>query len=67
LLDYYAGGKMPDYSHYIGLMNEIGYNGYFTFELCHNVLNEDHTIGDIDYVHEQVKLAREYLGNIINK
>jgi sugar phosphate isomerase/epimerase len=67
LLDYYAGGKMPDYSHYIGLMNEIGYNGYFTFELCHNVLNEDHTIGSIDYVHEQVKLAREYLGNIINK
>lgn len=67
LLDYYSGGKMPDYAHYIGLMNEIGYNGYFTFELCHNVLNEDHTIGGIDYVHEQVKLAREYLGNIINK
>jgi sugar phosphate isomerase/epimerase len=67
LLDYYAGGKMPDYTHYIGLMNDLGYNGYFTFELCHNVLNEDHTIGGIDYVHEQVKLAREYLGNIINK
>ena len=67
LLDYYAGGKMPDYTHYIGLMNEIGYKGYFTFELCHNVLNDDHTIGGIDYVHEQVKLAREYLGNIINK
>jgi sugar phosphate isomerase/epimerase len=67
LLDYYAGGKIPDYTHYIGLMNEIGYNGYFTFELCHNVLNEDHTYAGIDYVHEQVNLAREFMGNIINK
>lgn len=67
LLDYYAGGIMPDYSHYIQLMNEIGYNGYFTFELCHPLLNEDHTRAGIDFVHEQVKLAREYLANIINK
>ena len=67
LLDYYAGGIMPDYSNYIQLMNEIGYNGYFTFELCHPLLNEDHTRAGIDFVHEQVKLAREYLANIINK
>ncbi len=66
VLDYYAGGKIPDYSHYIGMMREIGYNGYFTFELCHPVLNEDHTRAGIEYVHEQVKLAREYMGNIIN-
>ncbi len=64
VLDYYAGGKIPDYGHYIGLMNEIGYNGYFTFELCHPVLNEDHTRGGLEYVHNQVKLAREYMGNI---
>jgi sugar phosphate isomerase/epimerase len=67
LLDYYAGGIMPDYSHYIQLMNEIGYNGYFTFELCHPLLNKDHTGAGIDFVHEQVALAREYLANIINK
>jgi len=65
VLDYYAGGKIPDYSHYIGLMNEIGYNGWFTFELCHQVLNDDHTVGGIEYVHNQVKLAREYMSNII--
>jgi sugar phosphate isomerase/epimerase len=65
ILDYYAGGKIPDYSHYIGLMNEIGYNGWFTFELCHQVLNDDHTVGGIEYVHNQVKLAREYMSNII--
>ena len=67
ILDYYAGGKNPDYQHYIGLMNEIGYNGYFTFELCHPVLNEDHTRGDIQYVDNQVKLAREFLGKIIGR
>jgi len=65
VLDYYASGKIPDYSHYIGLMNEIGYNGWFTFELCHQVLNDDHTVGGIEYVHNQVKLAREYMSNII--
>ncbi len=65
VLDYYAGGMIPDYSHYISLMREIGYNGYFTFELCHPVLNDDHTRAGIDYVNEQVKLAREYMGNII--
>jgi sugar phosphate isomerase/epimerase len=67
VLDYYAGGKIPDYSHYIGLMNEINYNGYFTFELCHSVLNEDHTNAGIEVVHEQVKLAREYMWNIVNQ
>jgi len=65
VLDYYANSKTPDYGHYIGLMNEIGYNGYFTFELCHPVLNEDHTRAGLEYVHEQVRLAREYMSNII--
>ncbi|MEI6049193.1 MAG: sugar phosphate isomerase/epimerase family protein [Bacteroidota bacterium] len=67
LLDYYAGGIMPDYSHYIQLMNEIGFNGYFTFELCHPLLNKDHTGAGIDFVHEQVALAREFMANIVNK
>ena len=67
LLDYYADGMMPDYTHYIQLMNEIGFNGYFTFELCHPLLNKDHTRAGIEFVHEQVSLAREYMANIINK
>lgn len=67
VLDYYSGGKIPDYVHYINLMNETGYNGYFTFELCHQVLNEDHTVAGIEFVHEQVKLAREYMANILHR
>ena len=66
VLDYYAGGMTPDYTHYIGLMNEIGYQGYFTFELCHPVLNDDHTRGNIDFVHNQVKLAHEFMSGILN-
>ena len=67
LLDSYAGGIMPDYAHYIGLMNEIGFNGYFTFELCHPLWNKDHTVAGVEFVHEQVALAKEYMANIINK
>jgi len=67
VLDTRFGEMLPDYAHYIGLMNEIGFNGYFTFELCHPVINDDHTPAGLEFVHEQVKLAREYMGNIIGK
>ena len=67
MLDYYAGGIMPDYEHYIQLMGEIGYNGYFTFEVCHPLLNKDHSVAGIEFVHDQVALAREYMASIINK
>ena len=65
VIESHFGEPFPDYAHYISLMNEIGYSGYFTFELCHPVLNEDHSAAGIDYVNEQVKLAREYMGKII--
>ncbi len=67
VLDYNYGKPLPDYAHYIGLMNEIGYNGYFTFELCHPVLNDDHTRAGIEYVHDQVKLAHEYMAKILGR
>jgi len=67
ILDYQFGRSLPDYTHYLGLMNEIGYNGYFTFELCHPVLNDDHTRGGIEYVDEQVKLAREFMAKITGR
>jgi hypothetical protein len=67
VLDTRFGEMLPDYTHYIGLMNEIGFSGYFTFELCHPVINDDHTPAGLDVVHEQVKLAREYMSNIIGK
>lgn len=59
------GQPLPDYAHYLSLMNEIGYNGYFTFELCHPVLNDDHTPAGIEYVNGQAEMAREYLAELI--
>ncbi len=67
VLEYHFGEPLPDYEHYIGLMHDIGYDGYLTFELCHPVLNEDHTRAGIEYVNEQSKLAREYMSKIISK
>ncbi len=56
---------IPDYGHFLGLMREIGYDGYFGYELCHPFVNERHELMGIEQVHEQVKLAREYLGGLI--
>lgn len=41
------------------------HEGVGTYELCHPVLNEDHTRGDIKYVDNHVKLAREFLARLI--
>jgi len=67
VLEYHFGEPLPDYEHYLGLMHDIGYDGYFTFELCHPVLNENHTRAGIEYVNEQSKLAREYMSKIVSK
>ena len=56
---------LPDYRHYLGLLNEIGYEGYFSYELCHPLLNADYTPTGVEFVHDQVKLAREFIGNIL--
>jgi hypothetical protein len=42
-----------------------GIYGYFTFELCHPVLNDDHTRGGIEYVHDQVRMACGFIGKIV--
>jgi sugar phosphate isomerase/epimerase len=56
---------IPDYGQFLGLMREIGYDGYFGYELCHPFLNANHELLGIEQVHEQVKLAREYLSALI--
>jgi hypothetical protein len=55
------GTQLPDYQHFVTLMKNIGYEGYFTYELCHAVLNDKHEPAGLEYVHEQVKLAQEYM------
>lgn len=55
------GKPLPDYAYFIQLLKQIGYDGYFGYELCHPVLDEFHQPLGLDYVHEQVKLAQEFL------
>lgn len=57
---------LPDYNHFMGLMNEIGYEGYFTFELCHPVLDSKFRPAKVDYIDEQAKMAAEFMRDVIN-
>lgn len=59
------GKPVPDYAYFLELMREIGFDGYFGYELCHPVLNEAHEPMGITYVDEQVKLAREFMGGLL--
>ena len=56
---------LPDYAAYIRLMKEIGYDGYFCYELCHPVLNKAHEPQGLAYVDEQARLAQEYMSTLI--
>lgn len=61
------GRSLPDYAHYIRLMKEIGYDGYFCYELCHPVLDDAHQPAGLAYVHEQAELAQEYMSTLIEE
>ena len=56
---------IPDYGYFLGLMREIGYDDHFGYELCHPFVDANHELQGIEKVHEQVKLAREYLSGLI--
>jgi sugar phosphate isomerase/epimerase len=57
----------PDYAGFVRLMQEIGYDGYFCYELCHPVLSETHEPLGLDYVDEQARLAQEYMSTLIQE
>ena len=59
--------EWADYDRYIGLMGEIGYNGYFCYELCHHIRTPDGKTAKVDYAHEQAQLAREFMSDIVNR
>ena len=61
------GGCPPDYGLFLRLMQQAGYDGYFSFELCHPVLNEAHEYQGLEYVDQQAQLAQEYMQNLFNE
>jgi sugar phosphate isomerase/epimerase len=58
---------LPDYAYFLKLMKEIGYDGYFCFELCHPFLSDAHEPLGLEQVDEQVRLAQEYMGTLIGE
>lgn len=58
---------LPDYEHYLGLLAEIGYQGYFAYELCHPLVKRDRSYHGIEYVHENVELAQQFIKTILTK
>jgi sugar phosphate isomerase/epimerase len=59
------GRPVPDYAYYVQLMREIGYDGYFCYELCHPVLSQAHEPLGLEYVHQQAQLAQEFMSALI--
>jgi sugar phosphate isomerase/epimerase len=59
--------SLPDYGYFLELMREIGYDGWMSFELCHPLLNDRHEYLGLDYAHEQTKLAREFLQQLVTR
>ena len=56
---------MPDYAQFLSFMREIGYDGYFTYELCHPFLNDRHELRGLADVDEQASLAREFFSGLL--
>ena len=61
LKDLSLGRPLPDYASFVKLMQEIGYDGYFCYELCHPVLSQAHEPLGLDYVDQQARMAQEYM------
>jgi sugar phosphate isomerase/epimerase len=53
------------YRDFVRSMREIGYKGYFGYELCHQLPVVDGQTVDINYAHEQAQLAAEFLRDLI--
>jgi len=46
-------------------MREIGYDGYFGYELCHALPVVAGRMAGVDYVEKNARLACEYLKSLI--
>ena len=53
------------YRHFIKAMNEIGYSGYMSYELCHPLpIVNGQTVG-LEFADKNAKLAAEFMKGII--
>ncbi|HEV3162914.1 MAG TPA: sugar phosphate isomerase/epimerase family protein [Isosphaeraceae bacterium] len=53
------------YRDFIRSMREIGYNGYFSYELCHQLPVVNGQTVDIGYAHQNAELAAQFMRDLI--
>jgi sugar phosphate isomerase/epimerase len=53
------------YRDFVRAMREIGYNGYLSYELCHQLPVVDGQTVDIGYAHQNAELAAEFMRELI--
>jgi len=46
-------------------MNDIGYRGYLSYELCHRLPVVDGQTVDISFAHQNAQLAAEFMRDLI--
>ena len=65
-----ADGKVVGeefYRHFVKAMNEIGYAGYLSYELCHTLpIVNGQTVG-IEFAEKNARMAAEFMNGIINE
>lgn len=61
------GSTTPErfYAEFLRGMADIGYNGYFGYELCHPLPQVDGMTVGLDFVDRNAQLAAEYLGGLL--
>lgn len=60
-----SGGRVVNYSAFVHALKEVGYDGYLSFEFCHQALNGQHEVQGLEYVDEQARLAAAYMREIL--
>jgi sugar phosphate isomerase/epimerase len=53
------------YRDFVRAMRDIGYEGYMSYELCHDLPVVDGQTVDIGYAHQQAQLAAEFMRDLI--
>lgn len=54
-----------NYPAFVRGLKEIGYEGALTYEFCHVAVGPDGQVAGIDYIDDQVRMAREYMTGLI--
>jgi sugar phosphate isomerase/epimerase len=54
------------YRDFVRSMNEIGYDGYIGYELCHQLPVVDGQTVDISYAHDNARMAAEFMRELID-